>query len=87
MPKGSKCSFCGELTLHVDSSESFRECSTCGFAGWKVGDPVYPGKRKGFKCVNCQKQTLHPLTMVADTGVQMFRCSVCFFAGVKPPPK
>ena len=43
MPRGNKCLFCDNFTLHLDSSESFRECSTCGFAGWRVGDRVSPG--------------------------------------------
>ena len=84
MPKGSKCSFCGELTFHVDNSESFSECSTCGFVGWRVGAPVYPGKGKGFRCVNCGKHTLHFLAEVTD--VEMFRCSICQYAGVRPTP-
>ena len=86
MAKGKKCSFCSALTLHDDDSESFSECSNCGFVGWGVGAPVEPGKGKGSRCINCKKQTLHSLTMVADTGVEMFRCSICRYAGVRPTP-
>ena len=84
MPRGSKCSFCNQFKLHLDGSESFSECSNCGFVGWRVGDPVYPGQGKGFRCTNCQKQTLHFLMKVEDTDVEMFRCSTCLYAGVRP---
>ena len=84
MPKGSKCSFCNQLTLHIDVSESFRKCATCGFVGWRVGDPIRPGKGKGKRCVNCGKQTLQLLAEVDGTNVGMYRCSTCLYAGVKP---
>ena len=84
MPKGSKCSFCNTLTLHLDESESFSTCSVCGFVGWRVGAPVSPGQGMGFKCLNCRKQTLHSLTSVSNSGVKVFRCSVCLYAGVRP---
>jgi hypothetical protein len=85
MPKGSKCSFCNQLTLHIDVSESFRKCATCGFVGWRLLDPVRPGSGKGYRCVNCGKQTLHYLELVPDTNnVAMFRCSTCLYAGVRP---
>ena len=87
MAKGSKCSFCSELTLHVHESESFSECSNCGFIGWRVGTLVYPGPGMGVKCVNCRKQTLHFLTELADNKVEMFRCSTCLYAGVRPIPE
>ena len=87
MAVGRKCSFCGELTLHLDDSESFRECSVCRFVGWEVGTPVYPGPGMGYKCVNCKKQTLHFLKKVADTGVEIFRCSICLYAGVRAAPE
>ena len=82
MAKGSKCPFCGELTLH--DSGSLSECSTCRFVGWQVGHPVYPGSGKGFRCVTCSKQTLHYLINVADADVEVFRCSTCLYAGVRP---
>ena len=83
MPIGKKCPFCGELTLHGDAS---MECSNCGFIGWQLIAPVNPGKGKGNKCVNCKKQTLHSLKSVADRGVEIMRCSVCLYAGVRPIP-
>ena len=85
MPRGSKCSFCNELKFHLDDeTESFSQCSNCGFVGWGVGDPVKPGQGRGFRCINCQKPTFHFLAKVTDKVVEMFRCSVCRYAGVRP---
>ena len=81
MPRGRKCPFCGELTLHDDA---LMECSNCGFIGWQVFSPVNPGPGKGYKCVNCGKSTLHSLKSVADKNVEILRCSVCMYAGVRP---
>ena len=81
MPRGRKCPFCGELTLHDDA---LMECSNCSFIGWRVMAPVNPGKGKGNKCVNCGKATFHSLKSVADKDVEILRCSVCLYAGVRP---
>ncbi len=81
MPRGKKCPFCDRLTLRGDA---LMECSICGFVGWRVTAPVNPGKGRGYKCVNCKKQTLHSLQNVKDTDVEILRCSVCQYAGVRP---
>ena len=79
--RGYRCPSCDTLTIHLDKeSESFSKCSNCGFVGWRIIDPVKPGKGKGNKCVNCRKSTLHYLTTLE--GVDMFRCSVCLYAGI-----
>ena len=51
MPKGSKCSFCNQLTLHKkDVSGSFRKCSTLAdLSDGGVLDPVRPGSGKGYQ--------------------------------------
>ncbi len=81
MAKGKRCPFCYTLTIQIDDSESFSECSKCEFVGWWLADSVRPGPGLGYKCVNCQKSTLHYFQTKA--GVEVYRCSKCLYSGVK----
>ena len=53
--RGKKCPFCGRLKMQVDSSKSFRQCSGCGFVGWRITAPVKPGSGMGYTCPNCKE--------------------------------
>jgi predicted RNA-binding Zn-ribbon protein involved in translation (DUF1610 family) len=88
MDKVSECSFCDNIALQAHDSGSFSQCPKCGFIGWWLLDPVRPGQGRGYKCVNCGRQTLHNLVPVPGTNnVVMFRCSTCLYAGVGPTPE
>ena len=79
--RGWKCPICKKFLLHLDISESFRECRSCGFIGWWLADTVAPGPGLGYKCVNCQKSTLHYFATKA--GVEIYRCTKCLYSGAK----
>lgn len=80
MPPGTKCPYCEEPRFHAQGS--FRQCLTCGFVGWKVSDPAARGPGSGIRCPNCQKRTLHSLLRSSDPDVEMYRCTICLYAGV-----
>ena len=84
MPSGKICPCCDEQTLH--DSGSYRECSGCGFIRWDWSNPVDDvGSGKGYKCSNCDNQTLHTIhesPLGADLLVQ--RCAICDQTALRP---
>jgi ribosomal protein L37AE/L43A len=72
--KGSKCPSCGQYKMHL--RRGVWRCAGCKALCWTLFDRPYAGKpRKGYKCYNCERQTVHPLGRVK--GADVWRCSTC----------
>ncbi len=79
--KGYKCFHCGNHTMR--KHRGVWRCDSCNSIEWSAFERPIAGKpRKGFRCINCRGQTVHPIGRVASAYVS--RCSVCGYTYVEP---
>jgi len=76
MPKGMKCDVCGKSK--VKSQNGIQRCRGCQTMRWTIFSRPSAGRsRKGYRCFNCTKKTLHPVGGFGGGAVRVLRCSTC----------
>lgn len=84
------CPVCGKVA-HV--KKGYYRCKNrlCSACFWSPDDDVHIGRGKGFRCYQCQKQTLHVLVdglegVFAERviPVKIARCSTCGIVVIVP---
>jgi Zn ribbon nucleic-acid-binding protein len=77
--KGKRCPQCTKQKLQPKGS--VRRCSKCKFIGWELVRPVkgLPAS-PALKCPMCSHREL--VEVYVNSRFRIFRCGVCYFAGV-----
>lgn len=78
---GSQCPHCEQKTFYNEGAVS--QCTKCGTTGWGWNRAVNPGSGKGFKCPNCEWNTLHQVVEL-NKNHAVRRCSTCDYSLVVP---
>ena len=81
--RGYRCPECKKHTAIYQMGAYHCGNESCNAIWWTAFDKPSAGtKRKGYACVTCQRQTVHPLSKA--NGVEIWRCSTCATTTFKP---
>jgi|CXWL01.1.fsa_nt_gi DNA-directed RNA polymerase subunit RPC12/RpoP len=83
MSRGYKCPTCSEMKGAYENGHYVCGNKSCGAIWWGTFDKPSAGEpRKGYKCHQCGKQTVHPMGVL--NKVALWRCSTCGAAQLEP---
>jgi ribosomal protein L37AE/L43A len=83
MPRGYKCPNCGAMQGKYENGQYVCGNKSCGSIWWGPFDKPSAGEpRKGYKCHQCEKQTVHPVGTLKDIAI--WRCSTCGATQLEP---